>query len=530
MPQFLRDITVRRMLLCVLLVVTALVAALAAFSIRGLSHAEVALQTGSVLRQEAALLSLSNDQLLRARLRIARQKDLAAAGDAARAGEEMRSSDAALSAARKHFEAFGREAQAHAPAALLQALQAGFAAFVDQGIEVQRAKLAAGDLAGAAEHERKIVVPASRALADTVARYDAYAQAHGEDVLQTAHDNRRATFAAAGILVAICVLLVILGDRYVVACVRRPLEDIQGHFRRIAQGDLTQPVALFGKNCVGQILPHLRDMQSSLAKTVGAVREGVVQINRGAAEISAGNTDLSSRTEEQASSLEQTAASMEQLSATVRNNAQNASQARERAQQASDNARRGGAAVETAVATMRDIASSSKRIEDITSVIDGIAFQTNILALNAAVEAARAGEQGRGFAVVASEVRALAQRSATAAKEIKELIVASSTRVADGSQQVEAAGATMGDMLESVRQLAVLVSEIATSSNEQATGIEQVNTAITQMDQVTQQNAALVEQAAATAGAFEVQARNLQQVVALFRLADGAAAPRLAQA
>lgn len=529
MNQFLRDITVRRMVLCVLLVVAALVAALAAYSVRSLQYAEVALHASDALRGEVSLLNQSNDQLLRARLRIARQKEFTAAGDQASLADEIRSTNAALSLARKQFDAFIRLAQPHAPQALLKELQADFVNFLDQGISAQRALLAAGDAAGASEHELKVVVPASRILADAVTRYDTYANEYGVQLSQTAHSNRRATFVGSGILVVACALLVLLGDLYVVACVKRPLDDIKKHFRRIADGDLTKQIELFGNNCVGQILPYLRDMQSSLSRTVGAVREGVVQINGGATEIAAGNTDLSSRTEEQASSLEETVASMEELSATVRSNAQNATQARDMAHKASSNAQRGGIAVEKTMVTMREIASSSKRIDDITSLIDGIAFQTNILALNAAVEAARAGDQGRGFAVVASEVRTLAQRSASAAKEIKELIALSSAKVAEGSQQVEAAGATMGDILESVQQLAALVSEIATSSNEQAVGIEQVNSAITQMDQVTQQNAALVEEAAATATSLEIQARNLQDVVALFRLAGSAPSPVLRQ-
>ncbi|MEG1769190.1 MAG: methyl-accepting chemotaxis protein [Comamonas sp.] len=266
-------------------------------------------------------------------------------------------------------------------------------------------------------------------------------------------------------------------------------------------------------------------MQASLARTVGSVRDGVVQINGEASEISEGNVRLAARTDEQASSVVQTASSMEELSATVRHNAQNASKARDMSQQATQAVQRGGGVVQEAVATMRKIAESSKRIDDITSLIDGIAFQTNILALNAAVEAARAGEQGRGFAVVAGEVRVLAQRSAVAAKDIKTLISTSNANVAQGAQQVEVAGATMDETLEAVRRLSALVNEIATACGEQATGLDQINTAVMQIDQITQQNAIAVEQAAEAASSLQAQTQRLTQSVALFQLPG--TAPRL---
>ena len=494
MTQFLKDITVRRMVQCVLALVCVLVAALAAVSARGLLHAEQALESSRALLRETTALGQADSQLLRAQWLLAQPQETRKAQDI----------DAALAATRKHFDTFLRQAEPHAPPSLLQALQSDFQALLSQS-----------GTADPAAAER-----ASQALNASLERYARHAGERGAGLAQTAQEDRRTAFISIGTALLACVLLLVLGDRYVVFAVKAPLDDIKGHFHRIAQGDLTQPIALFGKNCVGQILPFLRDMQASLASTVGTVREGVVQISGGAAEIAAGNADLSSRTEEQASSLEETAASMEELASTVRNNAQSAGQARNMAEQASATAQRGGSAVEQAVATMCKIADSARRIDDITSVIDGIAFQTNILALNAAVEAARAGEQGKGFAVVASEVRTLAQRSAAAAKEIKELLVASSATVAEGSRQVEAAGTTMGDILESVHRLTTLVGEIATASHEQAAGIEQVNTAMTQMDQVTQQNASLVEEAAAAAAALEAQAGHLQQAVALFRLAD----------
>ena len=259
-------------------------------------------------------------------------------------------------------------------------------------------------------------------------------------------------------------------------------------------------------------------MQTNLRHLISQIQVSAESVNNGAQEISAGNTNLSQRTEEQASSLEQTASSMEQMASTVKQNAENAKQANIMANEASAIALKGGQVVDQVVRTMADINSSSKKIVDIISVIDGIAFQTNILALNAAVEAARAGEQGRGFAVVASEVRSLAQRSATAAKEIKHLISDSVEKVQGGTKQVEAAGETMEEIVMAVKMVTDIVNEIAAASQEQSAGIDQVNNAITNMDEVTQQNAALVEQAAAAAMSLQHLAIELNEATSQFKL------------
>ena len=303
-----------------------------------------------------------------------------------------------------------------------------------------------------------------------------------------------------------------------------PLNSSINHIQHIARGDLTQPIVVEGRNEMTQLAASLHDMQQSLVRTVTNVREGSDAIFTGASEIASGNNDLSARTEQQAASLEQTAASMEQLTATVKQNAENARQASQLALSASDTARKGGEVVDGVVRTMQDIAGSSKKIADIISVIDGIAFQTNILALNAAVEAARAGEQGRGFAVVAGEVRNLAQRSAQAAKEIKGLIEDSVNRVNNGSQLVGTAGETMNDIVGAVTRVTDIMGEIASASDEQSRGIDQVGQAVTEMDRVTQQNASLVEESAAAAASLEEQASRLSQSVSVFRI------PRAAQA
>ena len=303
----------------------------------------------------------------------------------------------------------------------------------------------------------------------------------------------------------------------------RPVRDIMQGMEMLGRGDLTAQlpaVPANSRNEVHALYENLRRTQVNLQKTIGTVRASVDEINLGAGEIATGNTDLSSRTEQQAASLQQTAASMEQLAAVVRQNSENAGQANKLAATARDVAQEGGRAVDGVVESMERISTGSSRIGEIVGVIDAIAFQTNILALNAAVEAARAGEQGKGFAVVAAEVRSLAQRSAQAAKEIKALIEAALQEVKAGEQQVQSAGATMRELLTSVGRVSQIISDISSASGEQAGGIEQVNTAVIQMDAVTQQNAALVEEAASAAESLREQARKLADAVAVFRLPE----------
>ena len=297
-----------------------------------------------------------------------------------------------------------------------------------------------------------------------------------------------------------------------------PLSQAVALSRAVAQGDLSGAPLPHGTNEVGQLLQALQQMRSQLTQVVRQVRSGSESVATASVQIAQGNTDLSARTESQASALEETAASMEQLSSTVRQNADSARQANQLAHSASTVAVQGGEVVAQVVDTMQGINASSQKIADIIGVIDSIAFQTNILALNAAVEAARAGEQGRGFAVVASEVRSLAGRSAEAAREIKALISASVERVGQGTALVDRAGATMTEVVDAIRRVSDIVSEISTASHEQSLGVAQVGEAITQMDQVTQQNAALVEEMAAAAGSLKNQAEDLVQVVSLFRL------------
>ena len=322
-------------------------------------------------------------------------------------------------------------------------------------------------------------------------------------------------------LVAVALLLGVGAAWSITRSIAVPLRGALGMAEAVAEGDLTAQFAAPGKDETAQLLNALGRMKNNLGSIVGGVRRNAEAVATASAQIASGNQDLSQRTEEQASALEETAASMEQLSSTVKQNADNAQQANQLALGASTVAQKGGDVVAQVVETMKGINDSSRKIADIIGVIDGIVFQTNILALNAAVEAARAGEQGRGFAVVATEVRNLAGRSADAAKEIKSLITASVQRVERGTQLADQAGDTMTEVVNSIRLVTDIMGEISAASSEQSAGVAQVGQAVSQMDQATQQNAALVEEGAAAAESLKVQARQLVDAVAVFKLASG---------
>ncbi|XAH23635.1 methyl-accepting chemotaxis protein [Xylophilus sp. GW821-FHT01B05] len=364
------------------------------------------------------------------------------------------------------------------------------------------------------------------AAADEMVRFQL---ARSDAAHQRANESYQSAITLLLALGAAAIALLAVFGWLLLRSITRPLNQAVDISRAVAVGDLSLHFEAEGRNETAQLLSALKTMQASLAGVVANVRQNAEGVATASAQIAQGNADLSSRTEEQASALEETAASMEQLGSTVRQNADNARQANQLAQNASSVAARGGDVVAQVVGTMKDINDSSRKITDIISVIDGIAFQTNILALNAAVEAARAGEQGRGFAVVASEVRSLAQRSADAAKQIKGLIADSVQRAEQGSALVDQAGSTMQEVVTAIRRVTDIMGEISAASAEQASGVAQVGEAVTQMDQATQQNAALVEESAAAAGSLKGQAQHLVDAVAVFKLAAGAhATPRAA--
>jgi methyl-accepting chemotaxis protein len=335
------------------------------------------------------------------------------------------------------------------------------------------------------------------------------------------HNARSISESFTTLMLVICALAIVAGGVIawlVTRSIVMPITQASSIAQAIATGDLTVQIVVTSKDEMGEMLASLRAMRDSLLDVVRGVRSSTESVASSASEIAVGNADLSSRTEQQATSLEETAASVTELTETVKQNADNAKQANHLAINATELADSGNDAMQAMVSTIGNISGSSSKISEITGVIEGIAFQTNILALNAAVEAARAGEQGRGFAVVATEVRNLAQRSAAAAKEIKELIGASVAMIEDGSRQAANVGATMGQVKQAVKRVSDIVAEITAASEEQSLGVEQVSQAMTQIDDVTQQNAALVEQAAASARSLEEQARTLKQAVSVFKV------------
>ncbi|WP_054178769.1 methyl-accepting chemotaxis protein [Trabulsiella odontotermitis] len=510
-----KNFTIRSVMLWVLGLFCLLWSAVGVFTTYSLTK----LSDGNIVDRELVaqltMLSKGNDQYFRFVTRLSRVMEAKAAGEAT----DFKPVQEALDNMKTQLERLKSVSPGPMDADVSADVLKKWQKLLDDGVVVQM-QLAQQDSSDYRRHATQVTPELSRAFGASTNKFTAVAD-EKLDRTRVAMDSLTQIMKITVVTAIVIGLLILLfTDRYLVKFLVKPLDRIRHHFTVIAKGDLSQPVEFFGNNCIGRLFPLLAEMQGSLREAVSTIRSGTENIYRGAAEISSGNNDLSSRTEEQAASLEETAASMEQLTATVKFNADNARQASSLAEKASVTASRGGKLVGDVVITMEGISESSKKISEITSVINSIAFQTNILALNAAVEAARAGEQGRGFAVVAGEVRNLASRSAEAAKEIETLIADSVRRVGSGTELVGEAGSTMQEVLKAVSDTTEIMKQIASATDEQSKGISQVGVAVSEMDSVTQQNAALVEQISAAAVALEGQTETLQKAVARFRLAD----------
>ncbi len=512
--RLLKNFTIRIVMLAILGLFCLLWSGVGLFSLHSLSKISEGNDIDRHLVHQMTVLSQGNDQYFRFVTRLSRAMDVKMSGGT----PDFAPAQQSLENMSKKLQEMKTLSPGPMDPDVAAAVLTKWQALLDNGVIPQMQLARQGTLTAFAEHASTVTPALSREFGASAERFNATA---GERLDST----RVMVDGKTSIIRTLIITAVILGiallfftDRYLVAMMVKPLGRIRQQFQQIAQGDLSHPIEDFGRNCVGQLVPLLCAMQDSLREAVSTIRSGSDNIWRGATEISTGNNDLSSRTEEQAAALEETAASMEQLTATVKLNAENAREASQLADTATETAGKGSSLVSEVVETMDGIAASSKQIAEITSVINSIAFQTNILALNAAVEAARAGEQGRGFAVVAGEVRNLASRSAGAAKEIETLIGESSRRVDQGARLVKETGLTMEAILRGATEVTVIMKQIASASEEQNKGISQVSVAITQMDSVTQQNAALVEQVSAAAVALERQTEELQRSVQQFRL------------
>ena len=512
--RLLKNFTIRIVMLAILGLFCLLWSGVGLFSLHSLSKISEGNDIDRHLVHQMTVLSQGNDQYFRFVTRLSRAMDVKMSGGT----PDFAPAQQSLENMSKKLQEMKTLSPGPMDPDVANAVLTKWQALLDNGVIPQMQLAQQGTLTAFAEHASTITPALSREFGASAERFNATA---GErlDTTRVMVDGKTSIIRTLIITAVILgIALLFFTDRYLVSMMVKPLGRIRQQFQQIAQGDLSHPIEDFGRNCVGQLVPLLCAMQDSLREAVSTIRSGSDNIWRGATEISTGNNDLSSRTEEQAAALEETAASMEQLTATVKLNAENAREASQLADTATETAGKGSTLVSEVVETMDGIAASSKQIAEITSVINSIAFQTNILALNAAVEAARAGEQGRGFAVVAGEVRNLASRSAGAAKEIETLIGESSRRVDQGARLVKETGLTMEAILRGATEVTVIMKQIASASEEQNKGISQVSVAITQMDSVTQQNAALVEQVSAAAVALERQTEELQRSVQQFRL------------
>lgn len=521
--KILKDITLRKMIMSIL-VAFSLIWGMATFlTFNNFNYIENLLQQNLVQKNTYALLVKGNDQYFRSITRMVRALDLLQTGNSADAEKTFASSKKALKITQDMLAKFRASQHPGVSDEVIQSMTNDWDTLINKGIVPMLAAAENNQQDQFRALFRKVYPPLSVQFGVTAEKYS---QAIQSDLL-VEQSLSQVTHNKYVLLCALCAGLItlLLTDRYLVSYLVKPIALIKAHMELMRSGKLDNELKDFGRNCVGQLIPYIRDMQKHLCDTVQAIQESSGSIYISTNQIKQGNEELSDRTDQQAAALQQTAASMEELTSTVRNNAENVRQARQLTESTQLTAKKGGDVTSTVVGTMHQISENSRKIADITDVINSISFQTNILALNAAVEAARAGEQGRGFAVVASEVRALAQRSAHAAKEIEGLISESVIRVKTGVEQVQQTGDAMSMIIQSVEQVNQLMGEISVASEEQSRGIEQIGLAMTEMDGVTHQNASLVQAAASSAAELEKEAGELKNIIAIFELGKHKNAP-----
>lgn len=513
--QFLRNITVRRMMLIILGTFVILWGSVSVFSLLTLNtvtdtarNNQVQQESVDILLQGTGLMEEVVDNLLMAQA-------MKTNGDQSRADALRQKATEQLPETNRLLEEFNQKAKEAFDASLIDDTVSAWRSVLNTAVTPMIRSLEPGDTTASYQLLMTLQVLDAKLDEQLMAvRQAAQGNIDNVSLMSRVRDN----IVLLSVAMVLGVIILILSDRYLVNYLWMPINNLKLHLEKLTDGKLSEPLPEFGRNCAGQLYPYITKMQTSLADTVSLIRDGSYNILHGASEIMEGNNDLSSRTEQQAAAIQQTAASMEEIGATVTNNATHVRQVTQLTAEATSVATRGGEITQAVSASMSEITASSRKIAEIITLINGISFQTNILALNAAVEAARAGEAGRGFAVVAGEVRNLAQRSASAAKEIETLISESVMRVDTGAGQVREAGEVMASVINTITRVNDLMSEIAVASDEQNKGIGQISTAVTELDGVTQQNAALVEQAAAAAAALEEQARALTASVSAFDL------------
>ncbi|MEQ9772449.1 methyl-accepting chemotaxis protein [Pectobacterium jejuense] len=514
--EFLRNVSIKLMVLVIVASLLVAWGVASGFSLYSLYQVTNLLDKSETQRKTYSHLVYGADQYFRAVTRMERTMDYLQRNEPENAKQTLEMAQSAIKNTKEALDKFQTAEHVGVDQATVDAVKNTWNTLISSSIDPMNAALQRNDPEAFRQIFRSVYPPVSLTFGENIKRYSDGITASSLIPSVNEHNDKNRNALIAGMFIGIIVL--IFTEYYLRNYLVIPIAVLKSHLSQLTAGRLGCELAEFGKNCAGRLIPDIKRLQKSLRDTVTVIRQSTTEINNGTSNIKDGNDDLSSRTEQQAAALQQTAASMEEISSTVRQTTDHVHQARKLAQDAADMAKKGGDISTNVMTTMEGISASSRQISDITSVINSIAFQTNILALNAAVEAARAGEQGRGFAVVAGEVRTLAQRSAQAAKEIEALIAESVSRVETGAGQVKQSGEAMTSIITAIAHVNDLISEIAAATDEQTRGITQISQAVHEMDSVTQQNALLVTQSAEAAARLDEQSSELSAVVDVFDL------------